>query len=165
LFKYRILYLYFRYSNFRTEKDRIKANIKSNLEFWDSVPSPDKSQFQKSLRARQESKEIGPQFRFTAKSGVERVFDQLHSRITSAFEARELADDKLRESIKKQRKFNQTITPKQLLPNIHNKTHFKAVTSIYLKSELEKSLKDKSNYLSRALRDVSPSYLKSADSK
>lgn len=45
-----------------------------------------------------------------------------------------------------------------LLPSIHNKTHFKAATSVFLKSQLEKSLKDKTNYLSRALRDVSPQF-------
>lgn len=46
-----------------------------------------------------------------------------------------------------------------MLPSIHQKTHFKAATSVFLKSQLEGSLRDKSNYLSRALRDVSPSFV------
>lgn len=59
----------------------------------------------------------------------------------------------------------QLISPKQLLPSIHHKTHFKAATSVLLKSELESSLKDKSNYLSRALRDVTPSNFKTVEDK
>ena len=147
----------FRFASYRTEKERIENNIKYNQQFCDSVPNPDKFIFHKTLRARDESKDVGPQFRFTAKSGVERVYDQLNTRITSAFQARELASDKLQSTIRHRRQ-NQTISPKQLLPSIHHKTHFKAATSVFLKSELENSLKDKSNYLSRALRDVSPSF-------
>ena len=154
-----------RYSNFRNEKERIKANIEANQTFWDSVPSPDKSYFQKSLRQRQEKLEIGPQFRFTAKFGVERVLDQLSKRITTAFETRELADINTKDSFKNYLKLGQSISPKQLLPSIHHKTHFKAATSVFLKSELEKSLRDKSNYLSRALRDVTPSNFKTVDDK
>jgi len=78
--------------------------------------------------------------------------------MTSAFKENELIDDTLKSSLRYHRQFNQTTSPKQLLPNLHTKTHFKAATSIFLKSQLEKSLKDKSNYLSRALRDVSPQF-------
>jgi hypothetical protein len=78
--------------------------------------------------------------------------------MTSAFRENELVDERLKSSSRYHRKFNQTTSPKQLLPNLHTKTHFKAATSIFLKSQLEKSLKDRSNYLSRALRDVSPQF-------
>lgn len=148
----------FRYSSYRTEKERIANNIKINQEFCDSVPNPDKFAFHKSLRARDESKEIGPSFRYTAKTGIERVYDQLKTRITTAFQIKELASEKLNSTLKHKREQNHTISPKQILPSIHNKTHFKAATSVFLRSELENSLKDKSNFLSRALRDVSPGF-------
>jgi hypothetical protein len=148
----------FRYASFRTEKERIANNIKINQQFCDSVPNPDKFGFHKSLRARRESKELGPQFRFTAKSGIERIYDQLSTRMTSAFQTRELASDKLSSTIRDRNRQNQTISPNQLLPSIHHKTHFKAATSLFLKTSLENSLKDKTNCLSRALRDVSPNF-------
>jgi hypothetical protein len=72
-----------------------------------------------------------------------------------------MVDQKLKNSLKGNRKQNYSAIPKQLLPSIHNKTHFKAATSIFLKSRLENSLKDRTNYLSRALRDVSPQYTNS----
>ena len=102
--------------------------------------------------------EVGPQFRFTAKTGVERVYDELSSRITTAFQEKELIDKNLKTTIRNFRRMNQTTSPKKLLPNIHHKTHFKAATSIYLKSKLEGSLQDRTNFLSRALRDVSPAF-------
>jgi len=76
-----------------------------------------------------------------------------------------LADKSLKSTIRNFHKKNQTISPKQLLPSIHNKTHFKAATSIFLGGQLEGSLKDKSNFLSRALRDVSPSFATSSMDK
>jgi hypothetical protein len=148
----------FRFANYKTEKDRIEATVRANQEFCDSVPSPQKQRYERSLRPRVENKEIGPQFRFTAKSGVERVYDQLSKRITSEFREKDMIDRSLKSTIRNHRKLNQTTSPKQLLPSIHNKTHFKAATSVFLKSQLEKSLKDKTNYLSRALRDVSPTF-------
>jgi len=60
------------------------------------------------------------------------VYDELNSRITSAFKAKDLANDDLKSTLRNQRRLNQTISPKQLLPSIHNKTHFKAATSIFL---------------------------------
>jgi hypothetical protein len=110
------------------------------------------------LRPREEKLEIGPQFRFTAKTGVERVYDQLCHRLTSEFQEKDIVGRGLKSTIRNQRRLNQTVSPKDLLPSIHHKTHFKAATSVFLKSQLEKSLKDKTNYLSRALRDVSPSF-------
>lgn len=148
----------FRFASYRTEKERIQATIKSNQEFWDSVPSPQKQRYERSLRPRDEKLEIGPQFHFTAKTGVERVYDQLCSRITSAFQEKDIASRDLKSTIRNSRRLNQTTSPKELLPSIHNKTHFKAATSIFLKSQLERSLKDNSNFLSRALRDVSPNF-------
>lgn len=122
------------------------------------MPSPQKQRYERSLRPRDEKLEIGPQFRYTAKTGVERVYDQLCSRITSAFQEKDLVGRDLKSTIRNSRRLNQTTSPKQLLPSIHNKTHFKAATSVFLKSQLEKSLKDNSNFLSRALRDVSPNF-------
>lgn len=119
---------------------------------------PSKNKFERSLRPRDESLEIGPQFRFTAKSGVERVYDQLSRRIASAFRTKDLVGAKIKGSFRDSKRANQTTSPKQLLPSLHNKTHFKAATSIFLKSQLEKSLKDKTNYLSRALRDISSKF-------
>jgi hypothetical protein len=148
----------FRYASFRTEKERIEATIRANQQFWDSVPMPSKNKFEKSLRPRDESLEVGPQFRFTAKTGVERVYDQLSKRIASAFQTKELIGTKLKGTFRDSKRANQTTSPKQLLPCLHNKTHFKAATSIFLKSQLEKSLRDKTHYLSRALRDISSKY-------
>jgi hypothetical protein len=122
------------------------------------VPSPQKQKYERSLRPREEKLEVGPQFRFTAKTGVERVYDQLCHRLTTEFQEKDIISRGLKSTARNQRRLNQTVSPKDLLPSIHHKTHFKAATSIFLKSQLENSLKDKTNYLSRALRDVSPSF-------
>lgn len=86
----------FRFASYRTEKERIQATINANQQFCDSVPTARRDRFERTLRPRRESKELGPQFRFTAKSGVERVYDQLSNRLTSAFQEKDIISAKLK---------------------------------------------------------------------
>jgi hypothetical protein len=141
-------------TNFKTEKDRIEHSLMSNSIF-ESAPSPDPSKSFE-LRPRQKDKEIGDaKFRHKPRFTVERVMDSVND---NSFI---LGDDNLKSTISKTPmgrskdknknncstivrgsskkslngssfKIESELSPRSILPHLHEKTHFKAATTFTL---------------------------------
>jgi hypothetical protein len=138
-------------TNFKTEKDRIKHSLMSNSIF-ESAPSPDPNKSFE-LRPRQKDKEIGDaKIRHKPRFTIERVIDSVND---NSFI---LGDDNLRSKLSKSPmrgskdrnknnystivrgnskkslnissfKLESELSPRSILPHLHEKTHFKAATT------------------------------------
>jgi len=143
-----------RFANYRTEKERISNTLKENEQRFESTPLINK-RFE--LRKRDINKEVGPQFRFTAKCTVEKVYDQINAHGVNFVQANQKAAEGFKKNLtrelsimsrdKKKPNFANTsqsfyemnktstgISPRNLLPSYHKKTHFNAATSVFLQN-------------------------------
>ncbi|CAI2366987.1 unnamed protein product [Moneuplotes crassus] len=139
-------------STFRTEKERINASVENNSIF-DSTPSPNlEKSFQ--LRPRQPEKEIGdPKFRHQPKTTIERVMDaiQKNALLDADYKQKQtLSVSPIRGFRNRAPHYSSVITAKgskksssrqtshisikakNLLPHLHEKTHYKAATTFTL---------------------------------
>ena len=119
------------------------------------MPNSSRAGFEKSLRKRDHSKEIGPDFRFKPKTSVERVLDNLKDRTPAHFAEREIADKCVEREMRLSNGFTRRATLKSseaampsgrnkahshmspvnarsILPSVHTKTHFKGVTAFFM---------------------------------
>jgi len=116
---------------YKSEKERIHEVENTNAFLDNTAPSWGKI----NLRNREVNKEINPPMRFQAKSGMERVINEL-STIHGGYV--EIKDRKAHEKmIKSSTKTTSSslmgvVAPRNILDVLHKKTHFKAVTSVSL---------------------------------
>lgn len=88
------------------------------------------------------------------------MYDSLRSRTTGAFQSEDLSSRLFQTGIMKIQKVKEseqahtTLNAKNLLPAIHNKTHFKAITSVFTAAGAENSLVDHNNIFEKALKDA-----------
>eukprot|EP00347_Sterkiella_histriomuscorum_P007413 403349018 len=140
----------FRFTYNSSQKERI-AETSKNQSFFESEPL---DLYKKGflLRPREPEKEIGPQFmKFKAISTVERVFDSVNTSLQSTARDKSfysVQTSPLRSSLmimqknqSKQQSQNNNqntsyLSPKALLlPELHQKTHFKGATSILMQHQ------------------------------
>ncbi|EAR90866.3 hypothetical protein TTHERM_00143720 (macronuclear) [Tetrahymena thermophila SB210] len=123
---------------FKHEKDRIRESYERNQDL-DYMPNQTVAHYQ--FRDRNMDKEIQPEMRFTAKTSLERIEQFLKDHMQTQVENIDFRDKK------KQKKFMDNFPEyqspwerrrllakeiaKNLLPSLHNKTHFNAATSLY----------------------------------
>ncbi|KAL4506611.1 hypothetical protein ABPG72_000182 [Tetrahymena utriculariae] len=123
---------------FKHEKDRIRESYERNQDL-DYMPNQTVAHYQ--FRDRNIDKEIQPEMRFTAKTSLERIEQFLKDHMQTQVENIDFRDKK------KQKKFIDNFPEyqspwdrrrllakeiaKNLLPSLHNKTHFNAATSLY----------------------------------
>lgn len=120
---------------FKTEKQRIKDALDSN-QFLESTPVYLKEEF----RHRDAEKDVNPRMYFKPKTGLERVRDAILARnveFNDDSSVRPAKGNSLAQShstmSKKTSEARDIIpAPKDLLTNLHRKTHFKALTSVML---------------------------------
>ncbi|CDW79091.1 UNKNOWN [Stylonychia lemnae] len=132
------------------------------------------------LRPREHDKELGPaSFRYGTKTSIERIYDTLQKRNNSLIEQSEILDKKKIRKLKNKMEnnysstlginnelnitqrskmvkgdiFPEIVKPSDIIPSLHQKTHFKAATSIFLNHQ--GSLEDKDKSIEKLLNDFS----------
>ena len=145
----------FRFGSFKYEDERLNK-IQERLNFLDSAPKEHEfDAFNQSLRKRNKTKEVGPEWRYRPTNSIERVFDTLKNRELGHFNSADIANNMatqrmsgrratstLQQSTRINSPEHRLIPAKNLLPTIHQKTHFKATTSVFLKHKGSLNLED-----------------------
>jgi hypothetical protein len=132
LFKGRAIFIN---KGFKSEKQRIKEALDNN-QFLESSPSYPKEVY----RSRNEGKEVNPRMYFKPKTGLERVRDAILARNVEFNDNQSDGPVKGRSMMHSQSTVSRRTSqlkdsvpmPKDLLMNLHRKTHFKALTSVML---------------------------------
>jgi hypothetical protein len=130
----------FSFKSFKHEKDRIaEAMLRNSEKTMMTQGPPVKIEY----RTREPAKEIQPEMHFTS-TGVERIASTLERMINNSVELTGEVPQRLSDSflleISESPVATKRFIAKNLLPELHYKTHFKAATSLFL--SLQDSLQD-----------------------
>ena len=96
------------------------------------------------LREREKSKEIVPPYRIQPRGSMERLFDSMTSKgqsnnheliASKPFQSRLLEHKRDPATLMSKTNGNHILTPRNFLPDLHDKTHFKAAYTIMLNNQ------------------------------
>ncbi|CDW86033.1 UNKNOWN [Stylonychia lemnae] len=131
--------------------DRLQKSKIQN-EFLDIIPNPNMNQtFHKMIRQRNQEKELNGTFRFRASNSIDRVIDNastyyiqqdVHHQLQMKQQVQQL--NRMKGTEKSQitdrqsistNTARQIINPKDILPSLHQKTHFKGATTFFMNTQ------------------------------